>query len=335
MSRLDSQAQLIKELKEKVNQQENEIRELRAELQVCKSQQSDGATKGLVSLSKELIGAICKQLERNRLPAIEPDIFDGNIMEYYGWKYSFEALIENDCCNNMEKLYYLKKYTSGEAKQAISAFMIFKNEESHNKAINRLDKRFGDKHILGQDYMKKLDEWPPIPLNDGHALMELVDFLNCIKVAKKTEIVLEMETIALDVHEGIAEHILPKLSQSLINSWIDKMVGLRCTDDDEHGGSIFPPFCEFLERQAYIRIRYHNSRFDDLPDKCLFCESEYHGLEVCKAFQKSGQSKQQSFIMRNKLCFKCLGTGHKSAECEAPLTCSLCSRLHPSCLHRL
>ena len=96
MSRLDSQAQLIKELKEKVNQQENEIRELRAELQVCKSQQSDGATKGLVSLSKELIGAICKQLERNRLPAIEPDIFDGNIMEYSGWKYSFEALIEND-----------------------------------------------------------------------------------------------------------------------------------------------------------------------------------------------------------------------------------------------
>jgi hypothetical protein len=54
-----------------------------------------------------------------RLPTPEPGVFDGDPLIYPGWKAGFETLIESRGIPDMEKMYYLKKYLVGPAKEAV------------------------------------------------------------------------------------------------------------------------------------------------------------------------------------------------------------------------
>ena len=38
--------------------------------------------------------------------------------------------------------------------------------------------------------------------------------------------------------------------------------------------------------------------------------------------------------MKNRLCFDCLGTGHRRAECSKKAVCDICKGSHPTALHR-
>ena len=58
--------------------------------------------------------------QKDKLPAKEPEVFSGEFLMYPTWKASFITLIENKTDDAIERLYYLSKYTSGEAKNAIS-----------------------------------------------------------------------------------------------------------------------------------------------------------------------------------------------------------------------
>ena len=54
---------------------------------------------------------------------MEPSVFSGNMFEYTLWIQSFEALIEQRVENSRERLFYLGKYTQGEAREAIQSYL--------------------------------------------------------------------------------------------------------------------------------------------------------------------------------------------------------------------
>ena len=66
---------------------------------------------------------------------------------------------------------------------------------------------------------------------------------------------------------------------------------------------------------------------------CLHCEGQ-HTLQACRKFRKILHTDNVSLLMKNCLCFDCLGMGHRKAECSKKAVCDVCKRSHPTALHR-
>ena len=120
---------------------------------------------------------------RDRLPPMEPEVFDGSRMDFPTWLKSFEALIEKPTLSVTERLFYLSKYTSGSAKEAIRYFLTLDDKEAYEKAKNTLVRRFGDKFKVAEAYRTKLNKWPVIKHGDGEGLQKFSDFLEHCRAA--------------------------------------------------------------------------------------------------------------------------------------------------------
>ena len=76
-------------------------------------QQADSMTVVL----EQLVTLLSK---RDWLSQIEPEIFYGDVLAFPAWLRSFESQIEAHTTTDEERLFYLGKYTTGEAKKLIN-----------------------------------------------------------------------------------------------------------------------------------------------------------------------------------------------------------------------
>ena len=74
---------------------------------------------------------------------IDPDVFTGNILEYEDWRRSFEELVENDV-KPERRIVYLKRYTSGAAKECVSNLQHLESVPAYLKAMEALEERYRD-----------------------------------------------------------------------------------------------------------------------------------------------------------------------------------------------
>ena len=81
---------------------------------------------------------------KDNLPVEEPEVFSDDLLKYPLWKASFKALIESKTDDAVQRLYYLGKYTSGEAKAAISNLILLGPPEAYEKAQKILQERLGN-----------------------------------------------------------------------------------------------------------------------------------------------------------------------------------------------
>ena len=115
--------------------------------------------------------------KKDKLPKREPAVYTGNIFDYPAWINSFKVLIEDQCPDYHDRLYYLGKYTSGDAKDAIKGMLAVSTEESYVRARRVLEERFGDKLRLARSFRDKINDLPEVKPGDSKALEKLSDFL--------------------------------------------------------------------------------------------------------------------------------------------------------------
>ena len=60
--------------------------------------------------------------KRHNLPRMEPEMLTGESLQFPIWIKSFESIIESHTDWSSERLYFLSKYTSGAAREAIERF---------------------------------------------------------------------------------------------------------------------------------------------------------------------------------------------------------------------
>ena len=193
---------------------------------------------------------------REDLPRPAPDVFKGDLLVFSDWLQTFELFIESKTTVPSERLFYLKTYTDGEAKEAISGLLRLKTEEAYVKAKRTLKGRFGNPFLVSNAYRKKLNEWPKIQSNDGPALRKFADFLQDCKTAMET-----MPQLAVlgDSQENVK--LLKKLPIPLVEKWNTIVYKYACRDDDDSAdessmdinGDQYPPFerfCKFIKREA-------------------------------------------------------------------------------------
>lgn len=68
---------------------------------------------------------------------------------------------------------------------------------------------------------------------------------------------------------------------------------------------------------------------------CPCCRKTNHSLDRCYFFIKKSMSDREQFVRKNKICFGCLQSdSHRSEECKGRLICTICSKFHPTALHK-
>ena len=82
----------------------------------------------------QLVDLLRKRNNHDSLPRPEPEVFDGNVLRYPTWIKSFETFIERKTSDPSERLFYLGRFTSGEAKEAVSGLLPLNTEQAYTKA---------------------------------------------------------------------------------------------------------------------------------------------------------------------------------------------------------
>ena len=207
------------------------------------------------SLSR-LADILSQRRLQDSLPLPEPETFSGDLLHYPVWLKSFETIIEGQTEKVPQRLYYLGKYTTGEAKEAIRGLLLLETTEAYKQAKKILSDRFGNPFLVADAYRKKIGEWPKIPPNDGTSLHKFSDFLMHCQTAMRT---VKYLNVLDDPDEN--QRMVRKLPQYLIDRW-SREVDRRLNRDEEQrhheedacetGYPPFSEFCRFLQRESRI-----------------------------------------------------------------------------------
>lgn len=208
-----------------------------------------------------LADLLTQRQARDLLPLPEPETFRGDLLHYPTWQKSFDTIIEKRTDNSSQRLYYLGKYITGEAKEAIRGLLSLDSAEAYTEARKILAERYGNPFLVTDAYRKRINEWPKIPPNDGLSLRKFSDFLLHCQTATK-----EIKYLKVLDDPDENQKMLRKLPRYLVDRW-GREVDRWLTKEPEEltgGGSInqmrksdssYPPFsafCKFLKRESRI-----------------------------------------------------------------------------------
>ena len=157
-----------------------------------------------------------------------------------------------------QRLYYLGRYTTGEAKEAIRGLLALDSEHAYRDASYRearkiLSDRFGNPFLVANAYRKKINEWPKIQPNEGTSLRKFSDFLlHCQSAMKEIKYLKALN----DPEENqkmlrkLPRHLADRWSRE-VDRWLNKEEQVSSDVSARHTRSAaYPPFsafCEFLK----------------------------------------------------------------------------------------
>ena len=324
------------------------------------------ASPASVDTVTSIVTAITDSFSISRLPAPEPTIFNGEPILYPDWKSSFHALIHRKNLPSSEKMYYLKRYVSGSAKEAINGLFLQSSSEAYERAWNILDERFGHPFIVTNAYRNKLRKWPKIGMKDHQGLRRSADFLTSVETAMQ---VIENLNVLNDYMEN--QKLLTRLPDWLISRW-NREVTSRMKEEKYPDFRTFTTFIgaeadllcnpisschavKDVERATDSTHQEPNLRYDGkksvdntkmteesskepnrtskLQPQCSFCKRTDHLLNACVKFKAETRENKLKFVKGNSLCFGCLRKGHMSTDWKKRLTSATCNKNHPTCLH--
>ena len=244
------------------------------------------------SLIQSQLTAITKLLEiqsQNRLPLPEPGIFSGDHLKYPTWIRAFESLVESRATKPSDRLYFLSRYVSGEAKEVIQGFMLMEGDDAYQKAKEVLHKRYGDSFAVAAAFRKKLDAWPHIAPFDSLGLRRYADFLvQCEQAMKKVG---SLRVLNDDQENQKMTVKLPK--------WASTRWGRTVYKWKKEKGE-FPPFSEFVK---YV-VMEADIVCDPVNCRQWKTEEEFKGLRNKRDYRayhgRSGTDPARTLTTRTK-----------------------------------
>ena len=87
--------------------------------------------------------------------------------------------------------------------------------------------------------------------------------------------------------------------------------------------------CGSYRKQHYCYVKWE-SAYQSNMFSLLRTSSSLQVLEKCKAMPLENRTE---LVKKNKLCYNCLNTGHRSSGCKLNKVCSVCQGKHSPLLH--
>ena len=176
-----------------------------------------------------------------RLPAPEPSVFSGDPLTFLEWSTSFKALIERRCTNPADRLFYLQKYISGEARSVVEGSFYRKDDEAYDQAWQALNAWYGHPFIIQCAFREKLNNWPKI------SSRESVQFSDFVTACRKAMPHVKGLQVLNDCEEN--QKMLQKLPDWLTSCW-NRHVTKQMRKTEEYPN--FKEFSVFVAEEADI-----------------------------------------------------------------------------------
>ena len=320
-----------------------------------------------MSRRQELDYAIAESIEASKMPLEEPSVFQGDLLKYNRWAKSFDAFIsKRKWPTASSKLFYLEKYTDGDARELIEHYLTRNSEQAYIEAWKDLNQTYGNSYLIAQAYKKKLFTWPKITNRDNVGIKKLANFLKqCLAMREENP------------HFGFLEEcdrnqdIVKNLPDYMALRWNNKVTEYQLSHDQ-----VFPPFSRFVEFMVFESHSANNpvtsqnalksvsnvessaksdqskpksksnqsavshktdAESDSSKKKCCpHCKSDNHMyMSKCADFKSLSVEQRFSTVKTLKACNRCLSADHYLAKCTRDWKCGVCkSSSHHTLLHR-
>ena len=136
------------------------VREISAKETLVKSDTNERSVNDKLSRAQseqaETLEKLCSQLVLGRLPSPEPEVFSGDPLDFTAWYNSFKTLVTTRSIPESERIFYLSKYLSGEAKECIKGYLSLCTPNAYFAALETLRERFGS-DFLQMRFAKNLE----------------------------------------------------------------------------------------------------------------------------------------------------------------------------------
>lgn len=177
----------------------------------------------------------------NRLPVPEPFVFSGDPIRFTEWKAAFTSLVDQRAISPAEKLYYLKKYVGGPARQALDGIFYRNDNEAYQDAWNKLNRRFGQPFAIQRAFRERHSKWPRIQPKDAEGLRNFSDACqDAMPHVKGLDILNECEENQKLVHK------LPDWAASRWNRLVTQSL------NEKQKFPTFKDFANFISTEAEI-----------------------------------------------------------------------------------
>ena len=284
---------------------------------------------------ERLADLMTKRHAHEQLPLPEPETFSGDLFHYPTWKKSFDTIVERRTDSPSQGLYYVGRYTTGEAKEAIRGLLALESEHAYRETRTILSDRFGNPFLVANAYRKKINEWPKIQPNDGTSLRNFSDFLlNCQSAMKEIKYLKALN----DPEENqkmlrkLLRHLADRWTQE-VNCWLNKE---EQVSSDASARPIcsaaYPPFsafCEFLKKESRIacnpitslKTKEERERKEELQRRGRFTGNNRNkslgaGSSVTEAEEVKDSSRERKEDKKPKADHCLLCKAHNLDECE-------------------
>ncbi|XP_071486966.1 uncharacterized protein [Diadema antillarum] len=323
----------------------------------------NAAMLSFLQQQNQLMRMLVEQNMKASLPQKQVKPFTGDPLHYHSFVRAFEHTIEAKTCSDSDRLYYLDQYTLGEANAIVKSCMYGQDQTvAYRKAKDLLRRKFGNRQLIVETMMMKAVQWPDIKPEDGEELHRFSIFVT------------ELHNLARDLNmESEVNHshnirlIIGKLPYKLRDKWRNRADDIQ---EEKQGNITFDDVVSFIAKQARIATNpvYGNLKYQAKPpakfvgtgkvsasagkssfstsampaakaesrkEVCLFCSRGTHTLADCTVLASKPYEDRLSFCKKEGLCFSCLqGAAHFARNCKRRLKCSICSKQHPTVLHR-
>ena len=186
-----------------------------------------------------LVNELVNLIKQQAAPDVEIDVFSGDPLEYTYFITNFKEIVESSIDGQTARLNRLIKYTSGEAKELIKHCVHESKSDCYDKAIDLLNKEYGNKYKISCAYMEELRKWPQIKQNDAAAYKKFYRFsLRCLTLQKQGE--LEVLNSPISIRQ-----LQVKLPSSQQDKWAKKVETTRRQQRREANFEDFVKFVDF------------------------------------------------------------------------------------------
>ena len=146
-----------------------------------------------------LVRALAEYIIARRMPKPESTIFSGDPLRFNDWKVSFQTLIDRKNIPGEEKIYYLRRYVGGPAKNAIESYFLLGSESAYHAAWSILEERYGNPFLIAKAFRDKLYAWPMLRPAQSHNIIRKT----ILNMMEKNNIYLQPKRSATQTKDGI------------------------------------------------------------------------------------------------------------------------------------
>ena len=293
-------------------------------------------------------------------PKLDIPEFNGNYQQWASFKDLFtEAIHENPCLSNAQKMQFLKSKIKGEPERLIQHLQI--GSDNYLTCWDILNHRYNNKKLIFSTYMNTLMALPVIQQATTNYLKRMHDVtqecLNGIKnlgvdISTWDPIIVHIlsQKLDADTHSDYLESLkhpreLPSLTdflQFLEGKFTALEASRRKQENVTQKQTYFPmtssssrpnnnPRPSFPPKKYFSSYKISSKSAHGSRITCPVCQED-HGIYFCKQFEEMTPTLKRSTIEKSNLCSNCL-YNHTGKGCNSNKRCRLCNGYHNTLLH--